>query len=132
MKYPEELYPTVVEGVIYGPVRCESLDGSEMYLTTPDEVTVFKNFKPFMKDGKMWAVTHLQKKSRKGWLKMSPQSYHRWWFWKLQEQDEQGNWKPGTERGIYFRKPFSWRWDVASTNGKHWIWTFGFLGGHWD
>lgn len=146
IKYPEVEYPTIVDGVVYGPVRCESLDGSEMYLETPDEVTVFKNFKPFEMNGKMWGVTHLQKKSPRGWLRTSPDCWHWWRFWKMQKQDSSGNWIPGTERGIYIRKPginlfgkqiiTSWRWDVKGTvlDGKlrHWIPTKGIIAGHWD
>jgi len=135
-EYPTVSYPTIIEGVVDGPMRCESLDGSEMYIGGDNEVHVLKNFGPFEKDGKTWAVTHLQKKSKKGWLKTSPDGYHCWNFWQLQKQDNNGNWISGTERGIYFRKPFSWRWDVAGTflDGalRHFVWTKGFLGLHWD
>lgn len=56
-----------------------------------------------------------------------PFCVHVWFFWKKQEQDEQGNWKPGTEQGIYARTP-GWRWDIDL--GMKWTW--GYLGGHWD
>lgn len=136
-EYPTVDYPTIMEGKIYGEkIRYECLDGSELVCKHPDEVTIFKNFKPFEKYGKMWGLTHLQKYSKWGWLKVSPDCYHWWWFWKLQKQDSNGNWIPGTERGIYFRKPFSWRWDVAGTviGGvlRHWIWSKGFIGFRWD
>lgn len=134
-KYPTVDYPTIDSGVIHGPIRCESLDGSEMYLEE-DDVTVLNDFKPFVLNGKTWGVSHLQKRSKRGWLKVSPSCYHWWWFWKLQEKDSNGQWISGSERGIYFRQPFSWRWDVAGTviDGilRHWIWTKGYLGGHWD
>jgi len=87
--------------------------------------------KPFEHEGKTYAVSHLQKKSKSFSLYFSPFIYHFGSFWKLQEQDEFGDWIPGTERGIYGRTP-GWRWDVAGTNGQHWIFSKGYLGGHLD
>lgn len=130
LSYPQVDYPTVVRGQIYGPIRCESLDGSELFLPN-DGMVELRNFTPFKKDGRIYAVTHLQKRSKKGSLTMSPWIYHWWDFQKLQEQDIDGNWVPGTERGIYLRTP-GWRWDVAGTQGKHWIRSGGFIGGHLD
>jgi len=136
MDYPTADYYTILAGEIWGPVRCESLDGSEMYLPEVSGSTRFLNFKPFEQDGKMWGVSNIQKKSKKGWIKTDPDCYHRWYWFRQQKQDDQGNWIPGTELGFYFRKPFSWRWDVAGTVIdeilRHWIWTKGYLGGHWD
>lgn len=144
---PTVEYPTIVEGVVEGQfLRLESLDGSERFINRPyveyredgalsilqgvfHDGTKWKlsHAGPFIFEGKTWGVSHLQKKSRYGWLKVSPDCYHRWYFWAGQEEGV-----PGTERGIYFRKPFSWRWDVAGTNGQHWIWTRGYLGMRWD
>ena len=134
-KYPEVNFPTILEGHVYAPrLRMESLDGSEMYLTSLDipdqweeEHFHLKNFGPIELEGKTWGVSHMQKQSRRGWLKASPDCFHWWYFWRQQLPGH-----PGTEQGIYFRKPFSWRWDVCGTLGKHWIWTKGFLGGVWD
>lgn len=149
--YPTAEYPTVLEGVVDGTsLRMESLDGGEftfethMFRTFPElwdvfqgvshngVAWIFKNAGPFFYQGKTLGISHQQKYSGSGWLKTSPDCYHRWLFWRLQQKDVHGNWLPGTERGLYFRKPFSWRWDVAGTNGKHWIWTNGFIGAHWD
>lgn len=155
--YPTVYYPTIIDGFISGnSVRCESLDGGEMFLTG-DLVSQIKpaganfnvglihfgdcgieltNFGPFVYNGKTWGVTHLQKQSKKGFLDVGPDCYHKWTWWKLQEKDKDGNWISGSERGIYYRKPLSWRWDVVGTpiDGvlQHWIWTKGYLGGHWD
>ena len=62
MKIPDVLYPTVVEARISGPIRCESLDGKELYL--PPQEGIIRDLKPFVQDGVTYAVTHLQKKSK--------------------------------------------------------------------
>lgn len=146
-EYPTELYPTILEGFIEGEtIRFESLEGPEIFL---DLNGLYKqqlikqaliwnggfqlqNLKPFVysENGKTYAVTHLQKQSQRGYLKVSPDCYHRWWWLRKQQKDAQGNWLPGTERGLYFRKPFSWRWQ--NDKSKPWEWTKGFLGLRWD
>ncbi len=143
IKYPDVKYPTIVSGKIWGAkIRYESLDGTEMYKEIPGGVIDLNNAEPFLEGGKYWGITHLQKYSHKGWLKADPDCYHWWYFWKLQKQDANGNWMPGTESGIYIRKSRvllkynCWRWDVAGTliDGvlRNWIWGGGYLGGHWD
>ena len=159
LEYPTTNYPTILNGFVQGEkLRLESLDGKEKILT-PNDCTLFgdslihnretfflKNFGPIYLDGKLWGVTHLQKYSYAGALSVFPTCYHRWHFWKQQEQNPDGSWIPGTEKGIYFRKPGfqiggkviipSWRWDIAGTflDGtlRHWIFTKGYLGGRWD
>jgi hypothetical protein len=128
MKRPTCLYPTLARGIISGPIRCESLDGSEIWLPPANGIL---RIEPFNKDGKTYAVSHMQKASSSGYLLMSPFIFHAWHFWKHQAKDSAGGWLPGTEQGIYTRSP-GWRWDVAGTNGEHWIFSKGFLGGHWD
>jgi hypothetical protein len=135
--YPPMLYPTILAGKIVGKfVRFESMDGSELIKPIPGGVMTLKNFRPFIENEKMWGVTHMQKFSTSGWLKVNPDAYHWWKFWRLQKQDSSGGWLPGTESGIYYRRPFAWRWDIAGTpvDGilKHWIRTKGYLGGRWD
>lgn len=141
--YPSVLYPTIVSGKIWGEkIRCESLDGSELIKDIPGGSIEFQNAGPHEENGKLWGITHLQKYSPKGWLKVDPDCFHWWYFWRLQQQDANGNWIPGTEKGIYFRKSrvlfqtSCWRWDVAGTmiDGvlRHWIRSGGYLGGHWD
>ncbi len=158
--YPTVGYPTILDGYVSGKkLRIESLDGSERYIE-PEKMAYIglpgwginydgdgfhlKNAGPFVltNTGRMWGVAHQQKYSSHGYLKASPDCYHRWIFWKQQEQkaDENGVmiWQPGTEQGIYIRKGTRlfefkcWRWDVAGTEGKHWIWSGGYAGGHWD
>lgn len=133
MKYPEVDYPTVVAGYIEGPLRWESLDGDELWFGY--SYGRMSNITPLDFDGKTWGITHLQKKSRWGWLLMRPFCFHAWYFSKLQKQDVHGNWIPGTEKGWYVRTP-GWRWDIAGTmiDGvlRHWIFTKGYFGRHWD
>jgi hypothetical protein len=145
--YPTVDYPTVVSGRIVAPIiRYESLDSSVLEEAVPGGSIELKMARPFERGGKMWAVTHLQKYSTEGWLKMDPDCFHAWKFWKLQERRPDANgvtvWVPGTEQGIYFRKSRvllrlkCWRWDVAGTmiDGqlRHWISSGGYFGGHWD
>ena len=118
-------YPSVKWGKINGPVRWESLDGDEMY-TYDNDLT-----SPRILGGKKWGITHLQKKSNKGFLIMKPFIIHAWIFKKLQKKGKDGNYIPGSEDGWYFRSP-GWRWDVAGTKGKHWILSKGYIGKHWD
>lgn len=70
--------------------------------------------------------THLQKKSRCGFLLTWPFCFHVWFFWRKQKQNKKG-WRPGTEQGIYGRTP-GWRYDYDLGM----IRTNGYLGGHWD
>jgi hypothetical protein len=135
--YPTALYPTIVSGKIWGPViRFESLDGSVLEESIPNGVMVFKNFAPFERNGKTWGVPHAQKWCKRGWLHMNPGGWHAWYFDKIQTRNSEGLWLPRTEKGLYVRRPFTWRWDVPGTmvDGqlRHWIWTKGYLGGHWD
>ena len=124
--------PTLEWGIIRGPIRMEALDGSEFYL--PEEEGPLY-IPPVERGGKMFCVTHLQKKATYFSLRFSPFIYHWGNFWKLQEQNEQGQWVGGTEKGIYIRSP-GWRFDFPGTviNGvrEHWIFSKGFFGSHLD
>ena len=94
-------YPSAVFSFITGPVRVEQSNGRTI-------------------------LNHQQRYSHFGWMFTWPFCFHFWIFWKLQEGIE-GNWKPGTEQGIYFRTP-GWRWDFEL--GMKW--TCGYFGLHWD
>lgn len=122
-KRPEVLYPTLIRGIIDGPIRCESLDGSELWLPPRDGKL---HMPPFEHEGKTYCVSHLQKKAKYFSLLYSPFIFHYGKFWHLQEQDDQGNWKPGTEEGIYFRSP-GWRWQRPDqkSEGTPWIFSGG-------
>lgn len=135
LKRPTVLYPTLRSGYIDGPIRCQSLDGSELWLP---ERTGKLCIEPFEKDGKTWCVSHLQKKAKSFSLLYDPFIYHWGKFWHLQETyvDASGAtiWKPGTERGIYWRTP-GWRWQMpdAVSEGTPWIFSGGRIpGGHLD
>jgi len=137
MKFPTVEYPTIIDGEIHGKfIRFESLDGNELVKPIAGGVIILKNFGPFIENGKTWGVTHMQKFSTKGYLKVSPSAYHKWHFIRLQKQDSNGGWIPGSEFGFYYRRPFAWRWDVAGTkiDGvlRHWVRTKGYAGLHWD
>jgi len=132
---PKVDYATLVKSEISGPIRCESLDGTEIWLPPRmGKLTI----QPFQQDGKWFGVSHLQKKSRHFRLTFSPFSYHFGEFFHLQEfaTDPDGvvHWKPGTEKGLYFRLP-GWRWQLpdAVSEGTPWVWTWGRgPGGHLD
>ena len=127
MKRPSVLYPTLVKGIIRGPIRYESLDGSQMY--GPEREGNLR-IPPFEMDGKMWCVSHIQKKAKYFSLTFDPFIYHFGKFWHLQETFIDGNgveiYKPGTEQGIYFRTP-GWRWQRPDqrSNWTPWIWSWG-------
>ena len=133
--YPTKEMPTIVEGEIWGPVRYESMNGPEKIMEGQD-VTRFHNAEPITIDGKLYQLSIIQKKSPRGYLITDPYCVYRWKQTKLQEQDERGGWIPGTEKGIYYRSPVSWRHDIAGTmiDGKlcHWIMSMGHLGTHFD
>lgn len=123
MKRPTVLYPTLVCGYINGPIRCQSIDGSELWLPP---ATGRLAIAPFDRDGKTWCVSHLQKRATFFSLKYDPFIFHWGRFWHLQEQDAEGLWKPGTEQGIYWRTP-GWRWQKpdALSEGTPWIFSWG-------
>lgn len=137
-------YPTLVKGIIDGPIRCESEDGSEVFL--PPRKGILKiepfvmlpelnptnyNLQPIPSSsdvfGKTFFITHLQHKARYFSLLYEPFIYHYGWFWKLQERDVTGVFRtPNSERGIYWRT-FGWRWQVPDerSNWTNFIWSNG-------
>lgn len=157
MKHPSVIYPTLIRGYIKGPIRCESIDGSELWLPSTSgrlKIKPFVNdesfqstkpqrfyaniFTPASVDNKTYFVTHLQKKATFFSLLYDPFIYHFGTFWKTQEylQNPDGGWgwKSNSERGIYWRTP-GWRWQVPDekSNGTTWIWSGGRVpGAHLD
>lgn len=101
MKYPKEEYPKVVLGYVHGPVRWEKNGGGEMMMF---ENKLFVN-QPALQNG--WQVTHLQKKSRFGFLIYKPWCFHIWITFKYQTPGE-----PGSESVFYWRVGL-WRWDAG-------------------
>lgn len=136
-KEPSVRYPTVESGFVDGPLRWESYDGGfvEERYDIPNPTQAFQGrlieVGPVFLDGKWWGISHIQKRSKRGWLVMRPFCFHQWNMDKLQDQDDHGGWVPGTEKGFVFRSP-GWRWDPQGTNGKHWILTGGHFGFRYD
>jgi hypothetical protein len=123
VKRPTVQYPTLVSGRIDGPIRCQSLDGSELWLAArAGKLTI----PPFEQDGKTWCVSHLQKKATFFSLRYDPFIFHWGKFWTPQKQTAEGLWLPGSEQGIYWRTP-GWRWQMpdAKSEGTPWIWSWG-------
>src|SRR6185312_17342381 len=52
-----------------------------------------------------FAVTHLQKYSKFGFLLTWPFCFHVWYTFKFQEGSDAEGWKPGTEKVFYARTP---------------------------
>jgi len=124
LKTPSVQYPTLVRGFIHGPIRCESLDGSELWLP-PREGKI--TMEPFKADGKTFCVSHLQKRATFFSLLFKPFIYHQW-IGKPQEQVA-GLWIPGSEKGNlllggYWRTP-GWRWDSDPNLPSPWVWSWG-------
>lgn len=124
---PKILYPTLVRGYIDGPIRCESIDGSELWLPP---ATGRLRIEPFLKDGKVWCVTHIQLKAKYFSLLYDPFIYHQGYRIKAQEfsQNPDGGWstKAGTEIFPYWRT-CGWRWQKPDekSKGTPWIWSWG-------
>ncbi len=72
--YPTVRYPTITLGLIQGQVRFESYDGPnvqerfDLIQVPADGIVHLKNFKPIIRDGLEWGITHIQKKAKFGWL----------------------------------------------------------------
>ena len=113
--------PRVLLGFVKGNVRWEKCGGLSCF---DGRNTLFIKQRPV--DG--WAVTHLQKSSKFGFLVMWPFCFHVWWTFNYQEKDTLGTWLPGTEKVFYLRFP-GWRWEAG---GCSYILSKGYIGLHWD
>lgn len=121
--YPTQIAPRTLLALISGPIRYESTSGEQSFADTPSKLIL--NERPYMDSkGETWSVAHAQKKSRFFFLVQWPLCFHLGLFAKLQEQDANGGWKPGTEWGKYFRLGL-WRYDRLGTKigdtVRHWI-----------
>lgn len=119
------IFPTIILGFIYDVIRLEAADGEIRYHFPLSNWLV--NQKPFIFSNKKYAVTHLQKKSKFGFLLEWPFGFHVWYQFKEQEIDSNDNWIPGTEKVLYARTP-GHRWD----KDLGMIHTGGYIGLHWD
>jgi hypothetical protein len=141
-------YPTAVLGLVVGPLRFESCGGADLF-DQSKSTHVLVNKEPFLADdpadgvNKPFAVTHLQKKSRFGFLIMSHEEwwqlcFHVWFTFRFQ-QTRVGDGGavvaiPGSERVLYWRVGWS-RWDAGDC--KYMVEKIGFgtwygPGLHWD
>lgn len=127
------LYPICLLGFMRGQVRYETCGGYEIYPGDFGNHWLFFK-KPF--DAMIpnistdYAVTHIQKRSKFGFLLMWPFCFHIWWTFKPQQQDNTWKWLPGTEVVLYWRFG-KWRWDAGQCKfiGP---WTWYGPGLHWD
>lgn len=134
-KKPTVQYATLVRGYIDGPIRCESIDGTELWLPP---MSGKLRIIPFLDHGIKFGVSHLQKRATYFSLLFDPFIYHHW-VGKPQKQAPDGTWIPGSERGNlllggYWRTP-GWRWQIpdANSNGTPWILSGGrIFGTHFD
>jgi hypothetical protein len=140
-KYPTAPGYTVLNGFVSGPLlRLESFSGGELWIKSTDPLPsgvawgywdkfgetgfILNNFAPFEKDGKIWSISDIQKSSKRGYLKCTPDAY---WFWdmdKLQDIGPDGKYVEDTEDGVNYRKGTKplmfacWRADFAGTDSK--------------
>lgn len=141
MKKPTVSYPTLTRGYIEGPIRCESLDGSELWLppaTGRLKIPPFWQVDPNDRVLKQWCVSHLQKRSHYFSLLYDPFIFHHW-VGEPQKTDANGNWIPGSEKGNlllggYWRTPgFRWQKPDSVSNWTPWVFSGGRIPGtHFD
>lgn len=122
-------YPIVLFGFLTYPIRFETLGGGDYWFDS-GLAAFFLFLQPFHStNGKIYQVTHIQKKSRFGFLLYWPLCFHIWFTFKFQEQNEQGDWLPGTEKVLYWRFGAA-RWDAGDS--KYICPTWYGPGLHWD
>lgn len=122
--------PTVILGYVFGPLRMERAGGGDRYFQ--GGLLILRD--PIRDAGDEWAVTHLQKKSKFGFLITWPFCLHFYYTFKFQER-KIGNdgvtelWVPRTEQVLYWRFG-KWRWDAGDSKFiGPWTW---YLGLRWD
>lgn len=124
LPYPAPLdrVPTTLLGIVEGKVRLEDKSGRIGYWPN-DGVTFLVYKKPVLG----FAVTHLQKYSRFGFLLHWPFGFHVYFQFRKQQGSDEAGWVPGSERVFYARLP-GYRKDTDT--GMKWTW--GYIGLHWD
>lgn len=128
LKVPNGL-PLVLLATIKGRARLEANGGEELYLEVDKwRFLLFRApVRPFP-DEPLYQVTHLQKRSRMGFLLYWPLCFHVWFTFRYQTEGLAG-WRPGTEKVLYWRLGL-WRWDAGDSKyigpgtwygpGLHW------------
>lgn len=134
MKEPKVDLPTCLFGFVRGILRFERLGGGDLLHTqlNPDDFSDWGSIlyePPFVYNGSDYAITHLQKYSKFGFLLMWPFCFHVWFTFKFQKKDSSGLWIPGSEKVFYWRFGL-WRWDAGNSRfigpgtwygpGLHW------------
>jgi hypothetical protein len=123
LPYPAPLntVPTVVFGYVAGPlVRLEDKSGRIGFWN-------YIHWLVWRRPVLGFAVTHLQKYSKFGFLLTWPFCFHIYYQFKKQAGNDAAGWIPGSERVFYARTP-GYRKDTDY--GMKWTW--GYIGGHWD
>ncbi len=118
---PIDVVPTVLLGYVQGPLRMENRRGDVIVLGSGPRLFIGK------KPVEGYAVTHLQKYSRFGFLLHWPFGFHVWFTFRKQKGNDSDGWVPGSEIVFYARTP-GYRMDtdygMKGTNG--------YIGLHWD
>lgn len=114
--------PICLIGYVRDFVRLEACGGADRYWL-PLSGWLF-NFKPALaSDGNLYAITHLQKRSKFGFLLVQHEAwyqlcFHIWFTFKYQQQMANGGWIPGTETVFYWRVGWS-RWAAGACQYVH-------------
>ncbi len=118
---PIDTVPTTILGFVQGTMRVENMLGvATSWLRT-------SNWVFWHKPEYGYAVTHLQKYSKFGFLLTWPFCFHIYWEFKKQTGNDIDGWVPGSEKVFYARTP-GYRMDIDY--GMKWTW--GYIGLHWD
>ncbi len=124
--------PTCIIGYVHGPVRWESVKRGDLYVN-------YQHFFLLVAARNEFALTHLQKRSRFGFLLMKGERWYdfvlyAWFQFRFQKQELLTNqwstylaWIPGTEIGTYPRIGIG-RFDFATNSYERpsfyppWFW----------
>ncbi len=117
---PIDTVPTTIIGYVQGLVRMENRWGAIAFERN-------QHFFFWRKPLFGFALTHLQKYSRFGFLVNWPFCLHGWITFKKQDGDDYIGWEPASEVTLYFRTP-GYRQDTDY--GVKWTW--GYIGLHLD
>lgn len=139
--------PTCLIGFVDGDLRWENCGGGQLFQEA-DPFLFMKRPCQFFLDEDPFVVTHLQKRSRFGFLIMRHEAwwqlcFHLWITPRFQAQNAKGGWIPGTETAFCVRLGWS-RWDAGDCKyikgeqytiaGRRFRFPFGtaYLGLHYD
>jgi len=106
--------PTCLLGYVHGLTKYETCGGG--YLYQPKSFLFMEGPYQWGQES-MYAVTHLQKLSKFGFLIMAHEKwwqlcFHIWYTFRYQQANSEGTWIPGSEIVFYWRIGYS-RWDAG-------------------